>query len=86
MSIQFADCAWEEYLFWQQNNKRLLGRINDLIKDIRRNPFSGMGKPERLKYLGTNVWSRRIDEEHRLVYMLKGETIHLLRMRYHYQS
>ncbi len=63
--IAWTDLAWESYLFWQQNDKKILKRINELIKDIKRNPFQGVGKPEPLKFELTGKWSRRINEEHR---------------------
>lgn len=76
--------AWEEYLYWQEADKKILKRINQLIKDISRNPFDGIGKPEPLKGNLTGLWSRRIDEEHRIVYMLEGETVLIFSCKGHY--
>ena len=76
--------GWEDYLFWQVNDKKILFRINDLIKDTQRNPFTGIGKPEPLKGNLTSCWSRRINEEHRLVYMVKEDCIYILQCRFHY--
>jgi len=67
MNIQFTDDAWEDYLSWQQADKQMLRKINQLLKDIQRTPFSGIGKPEPLKHQLQGCWSRRIDSEHRLV-------------------
>ncbi|HQS24402.1 MAG: hypothetical protein B7Y11_13285 [Sphingobacteriia bacterium 24-36-13] len=76
--------GWEDYLYWQVNDKKILFRINDLIKDAQRNPFSGLGKPEPLKGNLSGCWSRRINEEHRLVYMVKEDCIYILQCRFHY--
>lgn len=76
--------GWEDYLYWQVNDKKILFRINDLIKDAQRNPFTGLGKPEPLKGNLAGCWSRRINEEHRLVYMVKEECIYILQCRFHY--
>lgn len=76
--------GWEDYLYWQVNDKKILFRINDLIKDAQRNPFTGLGKPEPLKGNLTGCWSRRINEEHRLVYMVKEDCIYILQCRFHY--
>jgi toxin YoeB len=82
--IEWADEAWDDYLYWRQNNKVALKRINALIKDIQRDPFDGIGKPEALKHQMSGYWSRRIDEEHRLVYAVHDERIRILQCRYHY--
>lgn len=84
MKILFAENAWEDYLYWQQNEKKILKRINLLIREIQREPFKGIGKPEPLKFNWTGYWSRRIDQEHRLVYKVKDDTIHIAQCRYHY--
>lgn len=84
MPIKFADEAWEDYLYWQQTDKRMLKRINTLLKDIQRQPFEGLGKPEPLKHGLTGLWSRRIDEEHRLVYEMQDGCIAIVQCRYHY--
>jgi len=76
--------AWEDYLYWQENDKRIVKRINALIKDILRSPFDGTGKPEPLKYEWSGFWSRRINEEHRLVYTMKDENLIIAQCRYHY--
>ncbi len=83
--IQWDFDAWEEYCQWQQTNKAVLKRINALIKDIRRSPFEGIGKPEPLKGELSGFWSRRIDSTHRLVYRVKGETIEILSCKGHYE-
>jgi len=84
MKILFAEKAWEDYLYWQQTDKKILKRINLLIRDIQRQPFDGIGKPEPLKFILAGYWSRRIDEEHRLVYKVQGDTISIAQCRYHY--
>ena len=68
MKFIFVDESWEDYLYWQRTDKKKLKRINDLIKDISRQPFEGIGKPEPLKFKYSGFWSRRIDDEHRLIY------------------
>jgi toxin YoeB len=82
--IRFRRRAWEDYLYWQQTDKRILRRINELIKDIQRQPFAGLGKPEPLKHQFSGLWSRRIDDEHRLVYTLMDDEIVIVQCRYHY--
>lgn len=84
MPIKFSDHAWEDYLFWQANDRATLKRINALLKDIQRAPFEGIGKPEPLKHNLAGFWSRRIDEEHRLVYAIHDDTILVAQCRYHY--
>jgi len=84
MPIKFSDQAWEDYLFWQVNNKAALKRVNALLCDIQRSPFDGIGKPEPLKHHLTGFWSRRIDDEHRLVYAIQGDSILVAQCRYHY--
>lgn len=84
MEIVWQKNAWEDYLFWQQNDKKILNRINELIKDSMRNPFKGLGKPEALKGEYSGYWSRRINEEHRLVYKIKENRLNILQCRYHY--
>lgn len=76
--------AWNDYLYWQHNNKLLIKRINELIKVIQRTPFDGMGKPEPLKFDLAGCWSRRIDHEHRLVYHISDERVTIIQCRYHY--
>ena len=84
MELVWQTKAWEDYLYWQQTDKQLTKRINDLIKDTLRNPFSGIGKPEPLKGNWSGCWSRRIDGEHRLVYKFAENRLHILQCRYHY--
>jgi len=84
MKYIFVDESWEDYLYWQQTNKKIADKINVLIKDISRTPFSGMGKPEPLKCKYKGFWSRRIDGEHRLIYQAKGDEIHIAKCRFHY--
>ena len=84
MKIVFHPNGWEDYLYWQQTDKQTLKRINTLIKEIERNPFEGIGKPEALKFDLGGFWSRRIDGEHRLVYGTKDDEVHILACRYHY--
>lgn len=76
--------AWEDYLYWQSKDKKTLKRVNILIKDIMRNPFSGLGEPEALRHSWSGYFSRRIDREHRLVYTFKDNTIIIAQCRYHY--
>jgi addiction module toxin, txe/yoeB family len=83
--IQWDIDAWEDYLYWQQNDKKIVKRINQLIKDIVRSPFDGIGKPESLKENLTGFWSRRIDGEHRLVYLVQENMILIFACRGHYE-
>jgi toxin YoeB len=78
------DDAWDDYLYWQQNDKAMLRKINQLIKEISRTPFEGTGKPEPLKESLAGFWSRRINLEHRLVYKFENESVIVLQCRYHY--
>lgn len=80
------DEAWEDYLYWQTQDKKTLKRINSIIKDIERNAFEGIGKPEPLKGVLSGFWSRRIDETNRLVYRLSGDTIQILSCKGHYDE
>lgn len=84
MIITFSEISWNEYVFWQKNDKQKLNKINELIKDISRNPFEGIGKPEPLKFKYTGYWSRRIDEEHRLIYKVEQDEIQIVKCRFHY--
>lgn len=84
-TIQWSFNAWEDYLYWQKESKKNLKRINALIKDISRNPFDGLGKPEPLKGNLTGLWSRRIDEEHRLVYTVNDNSVIIIACRGHYE-
>ncbi len=82
--ILFDDNAWEDYLYWQKLDKNKLRRINELIKECTRSPFQGKGKPEPLKGNFSGYWSRRIDEEHRLVYSCENDVLTIISCRYHY--
>lgn len=84
MPLTWDDGAWAEYLEWQQTDRRILKRINQLVKDIQRNDHEGIGKPEPLKHQLSGSWSRRITDEHRLVYVIRGNTVHIISCRYHY--
>ncbi|MCK5156477.1 MAG: Txe/YoeB family addiction module toxin [Spirochaetales bacterium] len=84
MKTTFAEEAWEDYLYWQQTDKKILKRIIFLIKEIKRNPDEGIGKPERLKYSYTGYSSRRINDEHRIVYKVVDKTLFIVQLRYHY--
>jgi toxin YoeB len=84
MRITFSQIAWEDYISWQNEDKRILKKINSLIKSIESNPFDGIGKPEPLKYDLAGLWSRRIDLEHRLVYKVEGNDLYIYSCRYHY--
>ena len=82
--LSWASHAWEDYLYWQNTDKRQVKRINKLIKDIKRTPFEGIGKPEPLKHDWSGYWSRRIDGEHRLVYKVTDDALIIAQCRYHY--
>lgn len=84
MKLIFAETAWEDYLFWQEKDKRMVERVNKLIKEIRREPFTGIGKPEPLKHVLFGYWSRRITDEHRIVYRVDGDALLIAQLRYHY--
>jgi toxin YoeB len=84
VKLIFAEKAWEDYLYWQKTDKKMLNRINALIKDIRRDPFDGIGKPEPLKHALSGYWSRRINDEHRIVYKIDQDSLLVAQLRYHY--
>ncbi|MDO4449837.1 MAG: Txe/YoeB family addiction module toxin [Moraxella sp.] len=84
--LSWTDNAWEDYLYWQSQDKKTLKRINALIKDCQRSPFDGIGKPEPLRYNLAGLWSRRIDDNHRLVYNFENEVLTIFACRYHYDS
>ena len=84
MILIWADESWEDYLYWQKIDKKILKKINALIKEIKREPFKGIGEPEPLKYNWTGYWSRRITIEHRLVYKMKENSVLIAQCRYHY--
>jgi len=86
MRIVFSKIAWEDYTSWLNEDKKMLRKINDLIKDIQRDPFTGKGKPEPLKYDLAGLWSRRIDREHRLVYQVLNKEILIYSCKYHYDK
>ncbi|MDP4226341.1 MAG: Txe/YoeB family addiction module toxin [Bacteroidota bacterium] len=86
MKLVFSQIAWEDYIFWQKEDKKILRKINDLIKSIQTNPYEGIGKPEPLKYDLAGLWSRRIDLEHRLVYKVEGDNLYIYSCRYHYDK
>ena len=85
MRLVFTPHGWEDYCFWQTTDKTTLKRVNRLITDVLREPFDGIGKPEALRHVLAGCWSRRIDEEHRLVYKIEGEDIIILQARFHYE-
>ncbi|TQC42409.1 Txe/YoeB family addiction module toxin [Rhodococcus sp. WS4] len=84
MKTSFTDDAWDDYTHRLTADRRIQQKINELIKDIHRSPFDGIGKPERLRHIPGNVWSRRITQEHRLVYIIVGDTVVIQQARYHY--
>ena len=84
MNIVFSEQAWEDYLYWQKTDKKLVQRINGLIKEIARTPYSGTGKPEPLKHALSGYWSRRINDEHRIVYKVTNDSLLIAQLRYHY--
>jgi toxin YoeB len=85
MKLIFAEQAWEDYLYWQKTDRKILLRINELIQEISRSPFKGTGKPEPLKHALSGYWSRRIDVEHRIVYKVIQDAILIAQLRYHYR-
>ncbi|ABM61569.1 Txe/YoeB family addiction module toxin [Halorhodospira halophila] len=84
MRLIFSENAWEDYLYWQKNDKATLRRINKLIRETQRAPFEGLGKPEPLKHGLAGYWSRRIDEEYRMVYKVGDDGLLIAQLRYHY--
>ncbi len=84
MRLVFTEHGWEDYLHWQSADCAVLNRVNRLIEDALRDPFSGVGKPEQLRHALAGVWSRRITQEHRLVYLVDGDDLVILQLRYHY--
>lgn len=84
MKLIFVDESWEDYLYWQNIDKKIVKKINELIKDISGTPFSGIGKPDPLKHKYKGFWSRRIDHEHRLIYQIKDDEIKIAKCRHHY--
>lgn len=84
MKLIFSDEAWEDYLYWQEQDRRMVRRINGLINETKRDPFRGTGKPEPLKHALAGYWSRRINEEHRMVYKVEDGALLVAQLRYHY--
>ncbi len=84
MNLLFTPESWEDYLYWQKKDKKILRRVNELIRDIQRNPFEGIGKPEPLRYQLQGCWSRRTDQEHRIVYEIEDDSIRIIACRFHY--
>jgi len=84
VKLVFDDQAWDDYLYWQRHDKKLLKRVNGLIKECMRTPFEGTGKPEPLRGSLSGWWSRRLDREHRLVYRMEGDNLLIAQCRYHY--
>jgi toxin YoeB len=84
MKLVFAEQAWADYLYWQKQDKRTLERINKLIQEVMRHPTEGIGKPEPLKHALAGWWSRRINDEHRMVYKVEGNALWIAQLRYHY--
>ena len=84
MKLIFSENAWEDYIYWQKTDKKILNRIHKLIKETKREPFEGVGKPEPLKHNLSGYWSRRINEEHRIVYKVTDHALLIAQLRYHY--
>jgi len=84
VKLLFADEAWEDYVYWQKKDKRMVERINKLIRETQRKPFAGVGKPEPLKHALAGFWSRRTTDEHRMVYRVEGKTLMIAQLRSHY--
>ncbi|MBE1425556.1 toxin YoeB [Desulfomicrobium macestii] len=84
MKLIFSETAWEDYLYWQKTDAKTLARINQLIREASRQPFTGIGKPEPLKHALKGYWSRRINDEHRFVYKATDEALLIAQLRYHY--
>ena len=84
MNIIFSDHVWKDYLHWQKNDRNLLKRVDNIIKEISRNPHTGTAKPEPLKHALSGYWSRRINGEHRVVYKVNGDNLFIVQLRYHY--
>jgi len=84
VKLIFSEHSWEDYLYWQQADRKMLVRINSLIREIQRQPFQGIGKPEPLRHGLAGYWSRRSNDEHRLVYKVMEEVVFIAQLRYHY--
>jgi toxin YoeB len=86
VNLVFSAFAWEDYQHWVQTDKKMVRRINELIKDTLRSPYSGIGKPEPLRHTLTGFWSRRITDEHRMVYRMAGDDLEIAQLRFHYSK
>jgi toxin YoeB len=84
MRLVFSEQAWEDYLYWQKTDRKILERVNALVREICREPFAGVGKPEPLKHALAGYWSRRITDEHRIVYKVSDGALLIAQLRYHY--
>ena len=84
MKLIFSENAWEEYLYWQNTDKKISKRINALIREIQRLPYEGIGKPEPLRHALSGYWSRRINDEHRIIYKVENDSVMIAQLRYHY--
>lgn len=84
MRLVFSENAWEDYLWWQKHDRKVAARINALVREIARTPYEGVGKPEPLKHALAGWWSRRITDEHRIVYRVEDEAVQIAQLRYHY--
>lgn len=84
MKLIFSENAWKDYLYWQRTDKKILKRVNLLIREIQRTPYEGIGKPELLKHGLSGYWSRRITDEHRIVYKAEEDAVVIAQLRYHY--
>ncbi len=84
MNVSFSPKTWEEYVYWQTQDRKLLKKLNSLIDEIKRSPFEGTGKPEPLRHELAGFWSRRISDEHRLIYRIKDGALEVAQCRYHY--
>ncbi|CAN2040205.1 ribosome-dependent mRNA interferase toxin YoeB [Candidatus Magnetomoraceae bacterium gMMP-15] len=84
MKIIFSENAWEDYIYWQKEDKKILKKINLFIKEIMRDPYYGIGKPEKLKYELSGYWSRRLNREHRIVYKVINDELRIAKIRHHY--
>ncbi len=84
MKLIFAENAWQDYLYWQSQDKKMLKRIHQLIQEIQREPFAGVGKPEPLKHALSGYWSRRLNDVHRIVYKVEQDALWIAQLRHHY--
>lgn len=84
MKLVFSEQSWADYLHWQATDRRILERVNTLLREIARQPFQGIGKPEPLRHALKGYWSRRIDGEHRLVYKIEADSVLIAQVRFHY--